>query len=158
MAVEPQMMSHKLNWNVPQKNPLKHNCVTHDYQNLYVLYLSLSKMLRLLLCQDCYKNLLPQPNCLLCQEVQHCGISLPFTAGTYLEDGLPAIVGTACTNLNGGKPTGAFTTPYYNNYETQGSPGSGKSLDFDASRCSTIYGNSEVVQPASLTVRYYIKF
>ena len=30
-------------------------------------------------------------------------------------------------------------------------------FDFDASRCSSVYGSSDTVQPASYTVRYYIK-
>lgn len=30
-------------------------------------------------------------------------------------------------------------------------------LAFDASRCSSIYGNSDTVQPPAMTVRYYIK-
>lgn len=31
-------------------------------------------------------------------------------------------------------------------------------IDFDASRCDNIYGNSDVVQPSALTSRFYIKY
>lgn len=41
-----------------------------------------------------------------------------------------------------------------------GSTGEGgdNKVIFDASRCNSIYGSSVTVQPASLTVRHYIKF
>ena len=52
---------------------------------------------------------------------------------------------------------GAF---YATSTTVNGSTGEGgdNKVIFDASRCNSIYGSSVTVQPASLTVKYYIKF
>lgn len=93
------------------------------------------------------------------------------TAGTYKEAGLPNITGTLTdtpevrTQYGG---TGAFSVKSFNQgVGTNGiSPGDnwiGKPLDtvirnFDASRSNSIYGNSDIVQPAAFTAKIYICF
>ena len=37
-------------------------------------------------------------------------------------------------------------------------PGGNNYLNFDASRCSLIYGSSETVTPASLITNFYIRY
>jgi len=91
------------------------------------------------------------------------------TAGTSHEAGLPNIEGSflpgsdvdAGFGLNS-ISNGAFS---YNqlsgtgNFLTNGGGGQIRgSLDFDASDSNAIYGNSDTVQPKSLTVRYLIKY
>lgn len=87
------------------------------------------------------------------------------TVGTVKEAGLPNITGTFDTEaFNAGGitgspfPTGAFySVPA--NFAHIASPveGSNYITHFDASRCSSIYGSSTTVQPASVTVRRFIK-
>ena len=77
-------------------------------------------------------------------------------AGTVIEAGLPNITGFICGGWMSGN--GAFA-----NYRYVGASGDGHgypasdSCRFDASRCSSIYGNSTTVQPPAVTVRYFIK-
>lgn len=87
------------------------------------------------------------------------------TAGTVKEAGLPNITGAFSSEaLNGGgitgspSPTGAFYSVFAN-FKHIASPveGSNCIIHFDASRSSSIYGNSITVQPASVTVRRFIK-
>ena len=91
------------------------------------------------------------------------------TAGTIKGAGLPNITGTVWTRAwsvdNGGilsSPTGAFGTQATSSTGTGIAPGGanlkGNSLDIDASRSSSIYGNSSTVQPPSVTMRYVIKY
>lgn len=90
------------------------------------------------------------------------------TAGTIKEAGLPNIKGVskigAYTNCN--ITSFAATGPFVNTTggtETYWSSDYGGprpkwvNQDFDASRCSSVYGNSDTVQPASVTVRRLIK-
>lgn len=80
------------------------------------------------------------------------------TAGTVKSAGLPNITGKFRVT-NEGNVSGAFSNFYMTNkddpYEESGSPAG---VDFDASRCSSIYGNSDTVQPPALTMRYIIKY
>lgn len=80
------------------------------------------------------------------------------TAGTVKSAGLPNITGKFRVT-NEGNVSGAFSNFYMTNqddpYEESGVPAG---VDFDASRCSSIYGNSDTVQPPALTMRYIIKY
>lgn len=87
-------------------------------------------------------------------------------AGTVKEAGLPNVSGQFGVDTsfkdNGGASlfTGAFLyhTDYYTKAGINASPGGGAYYaSFDASRCSSIYGKSTTVQPASVTVRRFIK-
>ncbi len=85
------------------------------------------------------------------------------TAGAYRNAGLPNIWGDTGYNINRAnsqfEPTGAFYVGSANarrpateisNYAN--------ALQISASRCSSVYGASSTVQPAALTMRYYIKY
>lgn len=83
------------------------------------------------------------------------------TPRTVLEAGLPNITGNIILRPGneGAFPSGVFT--YSGNTGNRGYKGGsygyyGK-VRFDASRCSSIYGNSNTVQPPAVTVRYLIK-
>lgn len=87
------------------------------------------------------------------------------TPGTVKEAGLPNITGTFDSEaLNAGGftgapfPTGAFYSVFAN-FKHIGAMIEGTNFitHFDASRCSSIYGSSTTVQPASVTVRRFIK-
>ena len=87
-------------------------------------------------------------------------------AGTVKEAGLPNVSGqfgvdTSFKDNDGASLfTGAFLyhTDHYTKAGINASPGGGAYYaSFDASRCSFIYGNSTTVQPASVTVRRFIK-
>lgn len=82
-------------------------------------------------------------------------------AGTVIEAGLPNIAGNIVLRPGneGAFPSGVFT--YSGNTGNRGYKGGshgyyGK-VRFDASRCSSIYGKSDTVQPPAVTVRYLIK-
>lgn len=78
----------------------------------------------------------------------------------YRENGLPNITGV----VNGSREENIVASGAFKASSETSEPvyGQGayreRSYTFDASRCSTIYGNSSVVQPASLTMRCYIKY
>lgn len=81
-----------------------------------------------------------------------------LSSGTYKEAGLPNIKGRICGEM-GTYPNGAF----YKTGSREGSTAtSGSVVDstygFDASRCSSVYGASNTVQPASLTLLPCIKY
>jgi hypothetical protein len=84
------------------------------------------------------------------------------TLGDLTEAGLPNITGTFY--LAGGKEyslasaSGAFTKNKKTGVWGQGGGegGTGASISINASRSSSIYGNSETVQPQSVKVLYYI--
>lgn len=81
-------------------------------------------------------------------------------AGTEIEAGLPNITGGfapwaegAQTNIT--QPTGAFQNQASNQYgwgTVNGRDQDNAWIDFDASRCSAIYGKSNTVQPPALAV------
>ena len=86
------------------------------------------------------------------------------TAGTAIEAGLPNITGTfkANTQWNLLEASGAFTGTDLGKVE--GPSGAcwgtdqGSQYTFKASASSDIYGNSDTVQPPSVTMRYIIKY
>lgn len=86
--------------------------------------------------------------------------SLPFTAGTYYAEGLPNILAAGFKVINSeNSPSGAITLTHYSGYGRDGgSVRDAYEARLDASRCSSIYGNSTKVQPLALSVRCYIKF
>ena len=55
-------------------------------------------------------------------------------------------------------PTGAFAKGTYRSNRSDGAGGTGSyDADFNASRCSSIYGKSTTVQPPALTTRFLIR-
>lgn len=86
----------------------------------------------------------------------------PTVLGDLVEAGLPNITGYVEKMLSNtgstGSASGAFTktrTYYGDNYSGSGN-GSENTLDFRASRSSSIYGNASTVQPQAIKVLYYI--
>ena len=89
------------------------------------------------------------------------------TAGTYKAAGLPNITGGYGIICNG---SNSSTTRWYaygamyqettatRNVGSSGAAASGHGLALDASRSSSIYGNSTTVQPPALCVNICIKF
>ena len=69
-------------------------------------------------------------------------------AGTFYKAGLPNITGYIGCPAEMRTPTGAFYTT--GNGVTQGHEWSVQSAGIDASRCSSIYGNSTTVQPEAM--------
>lgn len=92
------------------------------------------------------------------------------TAGTTVEAGLPNITGVARpVTRSGGYPllvdeaSGAF---YKNNKQGYNAGGAalntdtryfGTHINFDASKSSSIYGNSNTVQPPAYCVYYWVR-
>ena len=89
-------------------------------------------------------------------------------AGTEHSAGLPNITGKLQVKTNSGGYYAGFYSfdAFYgtggvgNNMATAGGEMSGTNVttNFDASRSSSIYGNSSTVQPPSVTMRYIIKY
>lgn len=89
------------------------------------------------------------------------------TSGTAKEAGLPNITGEtkylSDNCLWSGVASGAFNryvrdnNTQINNVTLTGDQSAGYYFSFDASRCSTIYGKSNTVQPPALTMVYIIK-
>lgn len=86
------------------------------------------------------------------------------TVGTVKEAGLPNIIGNTGINVGGSptsiEPSGAFGK---NGDKIKSETGAAysttiKTIDFDASRSSSIYGNSSTVQPPALTLLPMIKY
>ena len=80
----------------------------------------------------------------------------------YKEAGLPNITGTFSAIRRGWgfgpEPTGVFSsTNWAGNVKGASGDDWGSTYSFDASKGNSIYGKSITVQPASYTVRYYIK-
>lgn len=89
------------------------------------------------------------------------------TAGTVKSAGLPNITGRidrSVASFAGAVQdvgTGAFSGSGQTDLSARtqsGGVGSYFTVNFDASRSSSIYGNSTTVQPPALTMRYIIKF
>ena len=80
--------------------------------------------------------------------------------GNVIEAGLPNIEGTITLRVGnfGGHPTTLFKYNYlgWKGYKG-GEAGEYGTVNFDASRCSSVYGNSSTVQPPAVTVRWLIK-
>ena len=85
-------------------------------------------------------------------------------ARIFIEAGLPNIIGTwgdaELSNDNSwGFASGAFIRRWYSFGHDSGN-GDGPGcyyIDFDASRCSNVYGNYYTVQPAAYTVYYIMR-
>jgi hypothetical protein len=76
--------------------------------------------------------------------------------GDLVEAGLPNITGRISSGSYYPEYQGAF---YYADYNSSSSPNTGGATQvslFDASRSSSIYGNSSTVQPQAIKVIYYI--
>lgn len=89
------------------------------------------------------------------------------TSGTVKNAGLPNITGTAnFRKFSGGDPmfypAGSFATTdltsQLSTTASSGTPKPAQQLSFDASASSSIYGNSDTVQPPAITMRYIIKY
>lgn len=84
------------------------------------------------------------------------------TAGTKKEAGLPNITGAfGCDDMATNVQTGAFKgvfDKYLNDTTAEGGDGRNVAIEMDASRCSSVYGKSDTVQPPALTVRFCIKY
>ena len=105
------------------------------------------------------------------------GSTVPNLNGRFLEGttgsprgfkdaGLPNIWGNIGNTYQLGQYSLYYSAPYSNGafyLSGSGQPGTSREdgtsyqIHFNASRCSSIYGASATVQPASYTVRYYIK-
>ena len=82
------------------------------------------------------------------------------TPNTKIQPGLPNIEGTIVLRMGneGAFPTNLFTFERTGNRGYKGGEyGVYGRVNFNASRCSSIYGNSTTVQPPAVTVRYLIK-
>lgn len=88
------------------------------------------------------------------------------TSGTVKSAGLPNITSKStsfsgvCCWSGSSTPTqiGAIERTATDYRPSSGSVGSFQYIDFDASRSSSIYGNSTTVQPPAVTMRYIIKY
>ena len=79
--------------------------------------------------------------------------------GSSVSAGLPNITGTHTTSTS--SAAGAFTESSSGDLMDRnegGGVGKWGRVYFDASRSSTIYGNSTTVRPTSLATRYFIKY
>ena len=78
--------------------------------------------------------------------------------GQYREAGLPNITGVHPIDTNASTISGAFLTDgVYIGKQSASQTGGAMLLQFDASRCSPVYGRSATVQPAAYTVRFLIR-
>ena len=73
-----------------------------------------------------------------------------------LPPGLPNIIGNAAVGYWGAAPSGAFYGS--GSVRTANLDSSSLQLRFDASRSNIIYGNSDTVQPPTVTLIPQIKF
>ena len=85
-----------------------------------------------------------------------------YTAGSYIEQGLPNIIGTFTQIHSRDYMDGAMyidaTKDNITICSIGGSVHAWDKAHIDASRSSSIYGKSDVVQPSALTMRIYIKY
>ncbi len=80
------------------------------------------------------------------------------SVGGYIAPGLPNITGTFTNNGHAGyaDATGAFTSTKNGTHSNEGGASDGGFYSFDASRSSSIYGNSDTVQvPATQMYLYF---
>ena len=86
-------------------------------------------------------------------------ISDSQTLGQEIEAGLPNIKGNTGYNWGGTwGPSGVFANASGSDGVYGGTNGITSRVDFDASRSSSIYGNSTTVQPPASIVNYFIKY
>ena len=77
--------------------------------------------------------------------------------GEYIQEGLPNIWGSSDSNTNFNSLGGAFWGNNYANSPDDSGVHGYHGFNFDASRCSPIYGNSLTVQPRSFVVYYIMR-
>lgn len=78
--------------------------------------------------------------------------------GDFLSAGVPNITGSFGTEMNAaGAPTGAFFAEESNIESRNGNSNYGYKIGFDASRSSSVYGNSATVQPKSVRYRAMVQ-
>lgn len=84
------------------------------------------------------------------------GADSTHSAGSTIEAGLPNITGSFDGNTDDGdsEKTGPFYTLRTNITGANGGVGAGV-VGFDASRCSSIYGSSDTVQPPAYVVHIW---
>ena len=78
--------------------------------------------------------------------------------GMYQEDGLPNITGTFGGSAYGATVGGAFSDIGGRSSYERGGGGSNCIVGFDASRSNPIYGNSDTVQPKSVSILPILKY
>lgn len=78
--------------------------------------------------------------------------------GSVLAAGLPNITGNVSTHTQLFWAGGAFGLGTGGNRASGGYGGAHIRFDFDASRCSSIYGNSSTVQPPAIALNCFIKY
>ena len=93
------------------------------------------------------------------------GIDSGHSAGTTIEAGLPNIEGGFSLAIGvGSRNDASFTGPFYGSGSSSYSPNYGTSQksfsynNFNASRSSSVYGNSTTVQPPALSTNFCIKY
>lgn len=80
------------------------------------------------------------------------------TAGTVKSAGLPNITGKVVGFDKLNVASGAFYNSSNSMWNATGNSDACYDINLDASRSSSIYGNSTTVQPPAVTMRYYIKY
>lgn len=89
--------------------------------------------------------------------------SHPQDVITYFDAGVPNITGFFVTDLSFNPLYSSESSALYFDGWTSGNSGFGDGVGsdnierFDASRCSKVYGRSTTVQPASITINYFIR-
>ena len=87
-----------------------------------------------------------------------------YTAGSYIEAGLPNITGSVVGNNWGAFSSDTCTVKgalYTSKRKSGAYYNAGNCMNdlyFDASKSNSIYGSSDTVQPNAITARYYIKY
>ena len=74
-----------------------------------------------------------------------------------ISSGIPNITGEFNT-LYVAHGTGAFAPGNINIWSTNGASTDNNNITFDASRCSSVYGNSDTVQPPAFALIPQIKY
>ena len=90
------------------------------------------------------------------------GTDSEYSAGTIIEAGLPNITGFCSGMFSGNTTTGVGGALYKtgNSYAglSTNTDNNNAQLNFDASRSSSIYGNSTTVQPPAISTNFCIKY
>lgn len=78
--------------------------------------------------------------------------------GKVFDAGLPNITGFHAddTNINDSGVGGAFYRGNRTSNQSADGGGSAQNIMFDASRCSSVYGKSNTVQPQAITARFFV--
>ena len=77
-----------------------------------------------------------------------------------LQPGLPNITGYIANNGHAAfsSASGAFANTYDKSRSSDGAANDGGTYTFDASRCSSVYGNSNTVQPPAYSLIPQVKY